>query len=68
MSKEEQKVQIYRVTYLRRDGTKAMHKLYQSKKSFDAQRKRRRYYETCRIQILCEVLNSDGVFQEIKDE
>ena len=41
--------------------------IYQSKKSFLAQSKRRRYYRNF-YKIVCEVLNSDNVFEEIKDE
>ena len=68
MSNQEQQVQIYRVTHLRRDGSKAKTRFYQSKKAFDVQRKRRLHYQSYGIRILCEILNSDGIFEEIKDE
>lgn len=68
MDKEKQSVEIYRTSaYHKENGRLLKRWIYQSKKAFLAQSKRRRYYRNF-YKIVCEVLNSDNVFEEIKDE
>lgn len=68
MNKEKQSVEIYRTSaYHKENGRLIGRWIYQSKKAFLAQSKRRRHYRNF-YKIVCEVLNTDNVFEEIKDE
>jgi hypothetical protein len=70
MKNQEQNVEIYRVSYYNKaSGRFLKSKLYQSKKAFLAQSKRRQCYKKqYDIVCVCEVLNSNGVYEQIQDE
>lgn len=68
--KNEEQVQIYRVSFYNKEsGRLVKRKIYQSHKAFIGQSKRRCFYKNfCNIDIVCERLNADGVFELTQDE